>query len=284
MGACCGNDKEYSTMTKFYCQACYTILINNWVCKGTPINDVWKQALQQLEEYLHNEHELWRIASTKAEGVTISKLLEIKNNSLLLPEPDNNNDNDFNSDSNSNSNYKQYIALPDLTKEQKLKWFSDNNEGIMPKRAHDTDAEFDLRYSEKDAIKLEPHLCICIDLKIALEIPATTIIQLASKSNLTKRRINIREKIIDTGYVGNIIAMLQNNLEKAYVIEPNEKIVQAIFLPLVKIAQLVSIENREELRITARGIQEFGSMDRVDIPVNMVEEEIIDKEKIISTS
>ncbi|KAG9296295.1 hypothetical protein G9A89_014887 [Geosiphon pyriformis] len=76
-----------------------------------------------------------------------------------------------------------------------------NNESIMSEYAHDTDAEFDLRYPEKDAIKLEPHLHICINLKIALEIPATTMIQLAFKSSLAKKGINIRGEIIDTGYI-----------------------------------------------------------------------------------
>ncbi|KAG9306175.1 hypothetical protein G9A89_016079 [Geosiphon pyriformis] len=154
----------------------------------------------------------------------------------------NNNDNDNNSfssvqDSNinnndldSNSNPEQYITLLDLTKEQELKWFSDNNEDIMPECVHNTDAEFDLRYSEKEAIKLESHLCICIDLKI-------------------------------------------NDSEKAYIIEPNKKIAQKIFLPLVKIAQLVSIENRKELGITVKEIQGFRSTDRIDIPVNMTEKE-----------
>ncbi|KAG9284998.1 hypothetical protein G9A89_009808 [Geosiphon pyriformis] len=77
--------------------------------------------------------------------------------------------------------------------------------------------------------------------------------------------------------------MLQNDSEKTYIIEPNKKIVQAIFLPLVKIAQLVSVGNRKELEITARGIQSFKFMSRIDVPVNMAEEEIIDKKEIIST-
>ncbi|KAG9285646.1 hypothetical protein G9A89_009286 [Geosiphon pyriformis] len=184
---------------------------------------------------------------------------------------DSNFDNDDdNNDSNSDLNYEQYIALPDLSKEQELKWYNNNREGIMPECAHDTDAGFDLRYSEKDAIKLEPHSRICIDLKIALEILATTM-------------INIRGGIIDAGYVRNIIAMLQNNSEKAYIIEPNEKIAQAIFLPLVRIAQLVSVRNRRELGITVRGIQEFGSMGRIDVLVNMTKEEIVGQGEIIST-
>ncbi|KAG9286379.1 hypothetical protein G9A89_014545 [Geosiphon pyriformis] len=196
----------------------------------------------------------------------------------------NDNKDDSNSNSNSNLNYEQYIVLPDLSKEQELKWYSNNGEGIMPEHAHDTDTEFDLRYSRKEAIKLEPHPCTCIDLKVTLEIPATTMIQLASRSSLAKRGINIRGGIIDTGYVGNIIAMLQNDSEKAYIIELNKKIAQAIFLFLVRVAQLVSVGKREELEITARGIQGFGSTGRIDVPVNMAKEKIVGQGEIISTS
>ncbi|KAG9289796.1 hypothetical protein G9A89_015376 [Geosiphon pyriformis] len=269
----------------------YTILISDWM------------------SYLTN---------AKVQGAMFSEILEIKNNLLeqidiiLIPNPDaflniETNSEDFykhyqnltptrekqkhsiqygnedNSDLDSDPNSETFIVLSDLTKEQELKWFSDNNKDIMSKHTHDTNTGFDLRYLKKDTIKLEPYLCICIDLKIALKIPATTIVQLASKSSLAKRGINIRRGIIDAEYVGNIIAMLQNDSKKAYVIEPNEKIAQTIFLPLVKIAQLVLMENREELGITVRGIQEFGSTGRVDIPVNMVEKKIIDKKKIIFT-
>ncbi|KAG9295886.1 hypothetical protein G9A89_006625 [Geosiphon pyriformis] len=146
----------------------------------------------------------------------------------------------------------------------------------MPEHAHNTDARFDLRYPEKDAIKLEPHLRTCIDLKIVLEILATTMVQLAFGSSLAKRGINIRGEIIDMRYVKNIIAMLQNDSEKTYIIEPNKKIAQAIFLSLVRVAQLVSVGKREELEITVREIQGFESTSRIDILVNMAEEEIVD--------
>ncbi|KAG9293199.1 hypothetical protein G9A89_010536 [Geosiphon pyriformis] len=196
----------------------------------------------------------------------------------------NDNENNSDSDSKPDVNYEQYIALPDLSKEQELKWYSDNGKGIMPKRAHDMDAGFDLRYPGKNVIKLEPHSRTCIDLKIALEILATTMVQLASRSNLVKREINIRGGIIDVEYVGNIITMLQNDSEKTYVIEPNEKIAQAIFLPLVRIAQLVLVGKRKELGITARGIQGFRSTGRINVPVNMAEEKTVGQGEIILTS
>ncbi|KAG9307533.1 hypothetical protein G9A89_000012 [Geosiphon pyriformis] len=153
----------------------------------------------------------------------------------------------------------------------------------MPECAHNTDAGFDLRYPRKDAIKLKLYSCTCINLKVVLEISATTIVQLALRNSLVKKGINIKERIIDAEYVKNIIAMLQNNLEKTYIIEPNEKITQTIFLPLVKVAQLISVGNREELGITARRIQRFRSTDKIDIPVNMTEKEIMNKGEIIST-
>ncbi|KAG9306855.1 hypothetical protein G9A89_005756 [Geosiphon pyriformis] len=165
------------------------------------------------------------------------------NNSSSSVQNNNDDENDSDSDSKPNLNYEQYIALPDLSKEQELKWYSDNGEGIMSERVHDTDAG----------------------------------------NSLVKREINIRGEIIDAGYVGNIIAMLQNDSEKAYIIEPNKKIAQAIFLPLVRVAQLVLVGNREELGITARGIQGFGSTGRIDVSVNMTEEEIVGQEEIIST-
>ncbi|KAG9303314.1 hypothetical protein G9A89_013640 [Geosiphon pyriformis] len=129
-----------------------------------------------------------------------------------------------NSDSDSNSNPKTYIVLFDLFKKQELRWYSNNNKDIIPKHAHDTDTRFNLRYLRKEAIKLESCSCTCIDLKIALEILATTMVQLVSKNILVKKGINIRRKIINTGYMRNIIAILQNNSEKAYIIEPNEKV------------------------------------------------------------
>ncbi|KAG9299096.1 hypothetical protein G9A89_020409 [Geosiphon pyriformis] len=61
-----------------------------------------------------------------------------------------NGNNDNNDNSNSNSNSEQYIMLSDLFKEQELRWFSDDNKGIMPKCAHNLDVKFDLRYLGKD--------------------------------------------------------------------------------------------------------------------------------------
>ncbi|KAG9298568.1 hypothetical protein G9A89_018927 [Geosiphon pyriformis] len=92
---------------------------------------------------------------------------------------------------------EQYLMYPNLSKELKLKWYSDNEEEICPERAHDTDASFDLRYPRQSPIIIAPHSLVKIDLKIALEIPVSTIVQVAFRSSLAKKKINIKEEIID---------------------------------------------------------------------------------------
>ncbi|KAG9299102.1 hypothetical protein G9A89_020415 [Geosiphon pyriformis] len=147
----------------------------------------------------------------------------LESESVFNPDSNSNNDDNENTSFSSTQYGNKNINNSDSNSNLKI-YISRNNEDIMPECAHDTDARFDLRYLGKEVIKLEPNSCTCIDLKIALEIPATIIVQLVSKSSLVKKRINIRGGIIDVRYIGNIITMLQNNLGKAYIIEPNEKI------------------------------------------------------------
>ncbi|KAG9287158.1 hypothetical protein G9A89_003006 [Geosiphon pyriformis] len=146
---------------------------------------------------------------------------------------------------------EQYLAYSDLFKELELKWYSDNKERICPKRAHNTDVGFNLQYPRQSPIIIVSHSLVKIDLKIVLEIPVNTMVQVASRSSLAKKGINIKRGIINASYTGNIIVMLQNNLNRPYKIKSQEKIAQAIFLPLVKIPQLIPVTTQEKLGLTA---------------------------------
>ncbi|KAG9287651.1 hypothetical protein G9A89_024001 [Geosiphon pyriformis] len=287
MNTCCSNNEEYQMATKFYCHSCDNkpcltcgeILLDERMWNDIPgISAYEKRARAMLRAA---EHLTCNLIYNSLSYMIYTIPEEDKPISSYALESDSTFNSNLNSDNDNNKNNSS--TLFNLFKEQELRWFSNNNEGIMPEHVHDTNAGFDLRYPKKYAIKLEPHSHICIDLKIVLEILATTMVQLASKNSLAKKEINIKERIIDTGYMKNIIAMLQNNSEKTYIIEPNKKIAQTIFLFLVKIAQLVSMENRKELGITAREIQEFRSIGRIDVLINMAEKEVINKREIIST-
>ncbi|KAG9287728.1 hypothetical protein G9A89_004131 [Geosiphon pyriformis] len=261
-------------------EACqYTILINDWVRKKTPIKNAWKRALNRLDGYPHDDHKIWRMASAKTENATTKEIREIKDNPWM-PEyigPDYPEDDFFTDDPDTfrtdirnwpqlycdecdlmfnlslrilfpitelpepekevlitedmlfqdpieNTKTEQYLTYSDLSKELELKWYSNNKEGICPKRAHDTNADFNLRYPRQLPIIIAPHSLVKIDLKIALEIPVSTMVQVASQSSLAKKEIDTKGGIIDAGYMGNIIVMLQNNSNRPYKIESQEKI------------------------------------------------------------
>ncbi|KAG9300890.1 hypothetical protein G9A89_015346 [Geosiphon pyriformis] len=128
-----------------------------------------------------------------------------------------------------------------------LKYFDNHGQGIRPEKAHKIDAGYDLRYSGKDTLILQPKSLTKINLKIALEIPPGAMIQIASRSSLASKEINIRGEVIDAGYTGDITIMLQNETDKPFKIEHAEKIAQAIYLPLINISGLQSVNNREQL-------------------------------------
>ncbi|KAG9289187.1 hypothetical protein G9A89_022496 [Geosiphon pyriformis] len=128
-----------------------------------------------------------------------------------------------------------------------LKYFDNNGQGIKPKKAHKIDAGYDLKYSGKNTLFLQPKFLTKINLKIAFEILPEAMIQIASQSLLASKRINVREGVIDTEYTEDITIMLQNETDKSFRIKHTKKIAQAIYLSLINISELQSVNNREQL-------------------------------------
>ncbi|KAG9289991.1 hypothetical protein G9A89_010297 [Geosiphon pyriformis] len=126
-----------------------------------------------------------------------------------------------------------------------LKYFDNNGQRIKPEKAHEIDAGYDLRYSGKDTLVLQPKL------------------------SLASKEINIRGEVIDAGYTRDITIMLQNETDKPFRIEHVEKIAQAIYLLLINISGLQSVNNREQLGKSERRTQGFGSTGQFAIPVNI---------------
>ncbi|KAG9301743.1 hypothetical protein G9A89_003289 [Geosiphon pyriformis] len=150
-----------------------------------------------------------------------------------------------------------------------LKYFDNNGQRIKPEKAHKINARYDLRYLGKDTLVLQPKSLTKINLKIALEIPLRAMIQIAFRSSLASKRINIRGGVIDAEYTEDITIMLQNETDKPFRIEHAEKIAQAIYLPLINISGLQSVKNREQEEKSERGTQSFGSIGQFTVPVNI---------------
>ncbi|KAG9287514.1 hypothetical protein G9A89_023886 [Geosiphon pyriformis] len=80
-----GNNKPCLACEEMYNTSYqYTILINDWVKKRTPIEATWRRAVQQLDSCSHNDNKIWGMAMAKIEGTLPEEIREIKNNP---PEP-----------------------------------------------------------------------------------------------------------------------------------------------------------------------------------------------------
>ncbi|KAG9302622.1 hypothetical protein G9A89_007326 [Geosiphon pyriformis] len=150
-----------------------------------------------------------------------------------------------------------------------LKYFDNHGQGIRPEKTHEIDTGYDLRYPGKDTLVLQPKSLTKINLKIALEIPPEAIVQIAFRSSLLSKEINIKGEVIDAGYTRDITIILQNETDKPFKIEHAEKIAQAIYLLLINISRLQSVNNREQLGKSERRTQDFGSTERFTVPVNI---------------
>lgn len=128
--------------------------------------------------------------------------------------------------------------------------------GIMPTRAHDTDAGLDL-YAERDAI-VWPEESAIFDTGVHVQLPPNTAGMLKSKSGLNVKYDITSEGVVDVGYTGSICVKLYNHGKKSYIVRRGDKISQLVIVPVV----IPPITVVDELEDTERGDNGFGSTGR----------------------
>ena len=124
---------------------------------------------------------------------------------------------------------------------------------IMPKRAHELDAGYDI-YSRDDAV-IFPHSSGKFDTGVHIEIPAGYVGFLKSKSGLNVKSGIQSEGVIDAGYTGSICVKLYNHGSHEVYISRGQKISQLVLLPIIT-PELELVDSLEE---TDRGSNGFGS-------------------------
>lgn len=137
---------------------------------------------------------------------------------------------------------------------------------ILPTKAHDSDAGFDL-YSREDKIIHERHNMFNIfqeensttfDTGVHIEIPKGYVGFLKSKSGLNVKHNITSEGVIDSGYTGSIIVKLYNQGNTLYRVKKGDKITQIVILPIPEV-ELVQVD---KLGDSDRGNNGFGSSGR----------------------
>lgn len=127
---------------------------------------------------------------------------------------------------------------------------------IMPMKAHDSDAGFDLFARERKSVWR--HSSEIFDTGVHIEIPKGYVGFLKSKSGLNIKHDISGEGVIDSGYTGSIVCKLYNENINNYIVEKGDKIIQLVILPIPE----VELELVDEFKETERGNNGFGSSGR----------------------
>lgn len=126
---------------------------------------------------------------------------------------------------------------------------------ILPTRAHDTDAGWDL-YATKDFVVPADGGASC-DTGVHMAIPAGYCGLLVSKSGLNVKHELTSTGLIDATYSGSIVVKLYNHDQgRDYAFKAGEKISQIVILKLPCVERLEVVDCMDE---SGRGANGFGS-------------------------
>ncbi|ULT55910.1 dUTP diphosphatase [Neobacillus drentensis] len=131
-----------------------------------------------------------------------------------------------------------------------------HEDALLPNRAYEGDAGFDLFSVEEKVIKAGE--AALIQTGIQLELPKGTEAQIRPRSGLAlNHSITVLNSpgTIDEGYRGEIKIILINHGKKDFVIEKKMKIAQMVIAPIAK----VDLFEVDELTGSERGTGGFGS-------------------------
>lgn len=126
-----------------------------------------------------------------------------------------------------------------------------------PSYARPGDAAFDLYTAHETPITLQPGEKATFPSGLALEIPEGYFGLCVPRSSMAKRGLMLTNTvgIIDSGYRGEILQVIQNIGTESQTIEPLERLTQMLILPVMQ----VPLEEAESLTPTERGQGGFGS-------------------------
>jgi len=117
-----------------------------------------------------------------------------------------------------------------------LKIFRTRETAKLPVRAHETDAGMDMFYCPKEHsgwLSIKPGGSCLLETGLKIGVPPGYMLQIMNKSGIaSKKQLVTGACVVDSGYDGEVFVNLQNIGTKPQVIEPGQKIAQAVLVPI----------------------------------------------------
>lgn len=139
-----------------------------------------------------------------------------------------------------------------------------------PLRANPSDAGLDLRWVPSEAsetvFKIEPGESVLIPTGCTFGIPHGYMMEIKNKSGVAhKRQLLVGACVVDSGYEGEVFVNLHNIGSEVQILEPGDKVAQAVIVPTVAVRFVASsspdIYDWYPITLSARGTGALGSTD-----------------------
>jgi dUTP pyrophosphatase len=126
--------------------------------------------------------------------------------------------------------------------------------GKLPEKKHISDAGFDL-FTPED-FRLPPKSQLRVKLGIAIEIFSNSVALVQGRSGLANKGITTIGNVIDSGYRGEISAIMVNMTQEAINFKKGDRIAQLVILQLGDNQEVFKVK---ELNSSDRDERGFGS-------------------------
>jgi len=149
-----------------------------------------------------------------------------------------------------------------------LKVYKVRKEAKLPTRAHKTDVGMDLYYcpnenkklyNEDERYHIPPRESRLLSTGIKAEVPYGYMLEIKNKSGVAlKKQLLVGACVVDPGYDGEIYVNLHNIGHKTQVIQPGQKIAQAVLIPIIH-CEVEEVFEDNLNKHSLRGSGAFGS-------------------------
>ena len=148
-----------------------------------------------------------------------------------------------------------------------LEYYSMPHAKHKPVRANPSDAGLDLKYNPdvgSQPVSIEPGQSMILGTGLKFGVPHGYMIQIMNRSgNAAKKKLMVGACVVDSGYNGEVFVNLHNIGSKPQIINPGDKIAQAVVIPVVPVRFLETKNDNlydwSPITISARGDGALGS-------------------------
>jgi dUTP pyrophosphatase len=149
-----------------------------------------------------------------------------------------------------------------------LQYYMVHENVYPPIRSNPSDAGLDLRWSPHDAsvrgMRIEPGESKLLPTGCRFAIPHSYMMEIKNRSSVAaKKHLLVGASVVDSGYDGEVFVNLHNIGTIAQLIEPGDKIAQAIVVPIINVRFVASadpnIYDWYPITISERGDGALGS-------------------------